>query len=344
MTVSDFVAPKTPQNKSRGKDVHYGSVLIISLASLTIISCSKNSPSSATSSETVDTAPKTELKMVHIPAGEFIRGSNKVDTKGLKEQYGFANDLYLDEHPEHKMHLDEFYIDTYEVSNALYKEYIFSTHRMVPFQWLNNGYSLHEDQLQSMEVGKLRTFAVDFFKLDMDTRAMDKPALIKAMLEKQKTMDNLPVGNVSWFNAKTYCEWRHARLPTEAEWEKAARGESGQEYPWGNNWDPDITNTGDNDQWENGIAPVGSYNKNQSPYGAYDMAGNVWEWVADWYEAYPGSDYQNDNFGKTNRVIRGGGGGIGHYAISYFFRAASRQFSEPELESEDVGFRCAKDA
>jgi len=91
------------------------------------------------------------------------------------------------------------------------------------------------------------------------------------------------------------------------------------------------------------VAPVGHYKGNKSPYGAYDMSGNVWEWVQDWYDAYPQADYRNDNFGKKYRVIRGGGGGVGHYAISYFFRGATRQFSEPELASEDVGFRCAKD-
>ena len=287
--------------------------------------------------------------MVRIPAGEFIRGSDKVDDSGMKERFGFPNDLYMDEHPQARVHLDEFWIDSYEVTNALYKEFILSTKRMMPFQWINNGYSLSDAQLHAMDVEKLRTLGADFFRLDMDTGQMDKPALIQAMLQQQQRLDQYPVGNVSWFDAKTYCEWRHARLPTEAEWEKAARGEAGNEYPWGNQWDPSITNTGentegDNDPEDTGIVPVGTYPNNRSPYGVYDMSGNVWEWVDDWYDAYAGSDYQNDNFGKTSRVIRGGGGGIGHYAISYFFRAASRQFSEPELQSEDVGFRCAKDS
>jgi formylglycine-generating enzyme required for sulfatase activity len=172
---------------------------------------------------------------------------------------------------------------------------------------------------------------------------MDKPSLIKAMLDRQKQLDNLPASGVNWFDAKKYCLWRSARLPTEAEWEKAARGPDGLEYPWGNNWDPAITNTGEDSDWEGGIAPVGSYRKNKSVYGIYDLSGNVWEWVNDWYEPYPGSDFKSEAFGKKVRVIRGGGGGDGHYAISYFFRGATRQFSEPEMESDDVGFRCAKD-
>jgi formylglycine-generating enzyme required for sulfatase activity len=195
-----------------------------------------------------------------------------------------------------------------------------------------------------MDVKRLRTIASDFVRVDKDTREMQKTELIEAVLARQKALDKLPVGNVNWFDAKAYCEWRSARLPSELEWEKAARGTDGREYPWGNEWDPQITNTGDDGQWDAGIAPVGSYPKNKSPYGALDMSGNVWEWVADWYQAYPDSDYESENFGSTSRVIRGGGGGVGHYAISYFFRAATRQFSEPDLESEDVGFRCAKDA
>ena len=288
-------------------------------------------------------SPEAPTPMVKVEKGEFIRGSEKVDTKGVQQQYGFPNPLFLDERPQKKIVLDEFYIDTYETTFKQYKDFILKTKRMMPFSWVNNGYALKEEQLRAMDVEKLRKVALDYFKLDLDTREMTKPALIKTMLDNQKKRDRLPVGGINWFNADSYCKWRSARLPTEAEWEKAARGPNGLEFPWGNEWDEKITNTGDDAEWEDGIAPVGSYPGNKSPYGAYDMSGNVWEWVSDWYDAYPGSDYKLDTFGKLNRVIRGGGGGIGHYAISYFFRGATRQFSEPEMESDDVGFRCAKD-
>jgi len=251
--------------------------------------------------------------------------------------------LFVDEHPQKKVYLDAFKIDMFEVTNKQFKTYIFSAGRMLPYIWMSNGYAISEDQLKMLDVEKLRKMATDVFAIDEDTRQMDKPTLLASMLKVQQAQDNYPVTGVNWFAAKEFCEWRHARLPSEAEWEKAARGTDGFEYPWGNKWDPKITNTGDDGEWDEGMAPVGAYPKNKSPYGAYDMSGNVWEWVADWYAPYEGSSYKAKAFGKTNRVIRGGGGGVGHYALSYFFRAATRQFAEPEMESEDVGFRCVSD-
>jgi len=354
MTALDFDAQKMLMNNNDCnfdylKLIHQ-SLFILCWAAL-IFGCNK-SPSvgdvniSQNNSE-VERNAETVIKntaMVKVAAGKFIRGSNKEDTEGMQARYGFATPLYQDEHPKSEINLDAFWIDTYEVSNKAYKTYILSSKRMMPFAWVNNGYAMSKSSLQAMDVDKLRKVALDYFRLDVDTRAMDKTALLKAMMKYQQQLDNLPVTGVNWFNAKAFCQWRSARLPSEAEWEKSARGPNGLEYPWGNEWDPKITNTGDDGNWDEGVAPIGSYQNNKSPYGAYDMAGNVWEWVEDWYQQYPGSNYISKAFGTKNRVIRGGGGGVGHYAISYFFRAATRQFSEPEMESDDVGFRCAKDA
>jgi len=329
--------------------LQYGVISVF--LTVSIVGCSK-SPSDKKAGNVDDAVAAKRVAetiinntaMVKVEAGKFIRGSNKEDKEGMQARYGFANPLYQDEHPQTEISLDAYWIDTFEVTNKAYKAFILSTKRMMPFAWVNNGYAMSEASLRGMDIDKLRKIALDYFKLDVDTRSMNKIALIKAMLDYQHRLDKLPVTGVNWFSAKAFCQWRSARLPSEAEWEKAARGPKGLEYPWGNQWDPKMTNTGDDGDWEQGIAPVGSYQNNKSPYGAYDMAGNVWEWVEDWYTQYPNSTYTSTAFGEKNRVVRGGGGGVGHYAISYFFRGATRQYSEPEMQSDDVGFRCAKDA
>jgi len=282
-------------------------------------------------------------ELVVIAAGEFIMGSDKVDTAGMKERYGFVKPLYLDEHPQHKVQLGAYRIEKLEVTNGQYKKFVTSTGRREPFGWTQNGYNLVPKRLEATGVEDLRWIATDYFHLDMDTRVMDKPALLQAMYRSQEAMDKLPVTDVSFHDASDYCAWVGRRLPTEAEWEKAARGSDGREFPWGNDWNPELLNTGDDTDYEEGIAPVGKFEQSKSPYGVYDMAGNVWEWVDSWYAAYPGSDHQNEQFGNKFRIIRGGGGGIGHYAISQVFRAAARQYADPSMASGDVGFRCAAD-
>ncbi|MFQ5486989.1 MAG: formylglycine-generating enzyme family protein [Gammaproteobacteria bacterium] len=333
---------------------------LLTLSALTLPllgACSKNAdaPRSAAPPATAITPAKTasvptdqpgnslEMPMVQVPAGPFIMGSNMVDEEGLQARYGFATPIYLDEHPRQQAWLPEFWIDAYEVSNRQFKAFILATGRLLPYEWGHNGYGLTMEEAATMDMERLRLIGAEHFRLDMDTTKMDRAALMAAMEAEQKKRDPFPVTGISWHYADAYCRWAGKRLPTEAEWEKAARGPEGREFPWGNEWDTTITNTGDDADWEDGIAPTGSYPKNKSPYGAYDMAGNVWEWVADWYHPYPGSDYQSEYFGEKMKIIRGGGGGIGHYALSYFFRGATRQFAEPEMAGEDVGFRCARE-
>jgi len=289
--------------------------------------------------------------MAPVPAGEFTMGSNKEDNAAMWREanalnpYGFNDRLYADEHPAHKVNLPAYMIDKYEVTNAQYRDFAIATQHTVPAGWPRNGYNFSSKLLASLPLEDLRQIATDRFKLDMDVTKMAQPALLAELEKIQAARDQLPVTTVTWSDADTYCHWAGKRLPTEAEWEKAARGPQGFEYPWGNNWNPKMINT----MSENPDAPysaVGSFPTDKSGYGVYDMAANVTEWVADWYDAYPGAPASdNKYYGKLQRVVRGGMTSSGHYdSLSVVFRTAKRNHLKPYSVLIDVGFRCAKDS
>ena len=154
-----------------------------------------------------------------------------------------------DEYPRHVIEIDPFYIDKYEVTNARYLEFVKATNHRVPQNPKNPTRNLWE--------------------------GIGIPA----------SLADRPVINVDWSDADAYCTWAGRRLPREAEWEKAAKGNNDWRFPWGN-VEPTDGHLNFNQKWvgEKTLMPVGSYEKGKSPYGVYDMAGNVWEWVNDWYD------------------------------------------------------------
>ncbi len=143
---------------------------------------------------------------------------------------------------------------------------------------------------------------------------------------------NWPVTGISRERAEAYAQWKGLRLPTALEWEKAARGTDGREYPWGNAFDPKCANLGGKDS----LAPVGSYPDGASPYGVMDMTGNAWEWTAETYR----DDVELGTARVDRNVIRGGG-----YSYSpHQGRAAYKGFESVGATCNDLGFRCAGDA
>lgn len=160
----------------------------------------------------------------------------------------------------------------------------------------------------------------------------------------KKGFEDHPVTEVTWFGANAYCEWVGRRLPTEAQWEKAARGTDGRIFPWGNTQpNCSLANywTGSQSCTDGGPAPVGSYQGGASPYNVWDMAGNVWEWVADWYsdvfyKSAPGENPTGPGSGSA-KVMRGGSFESGPRTL----RTSDRASDEPGVGRYRLGFRCA---
>lgn len=245
---------------------------------------------------------KEEANMVTVPAGEFWYGCNKKVDSDCEDNEKTAVEIYL----------DEFKIDKYEVSAFQFSEFLNANGNP-------GGKYANIDKYSNIEEG--------------------------GKFSAKAGYENYPVNNVSWHGADAYCKWVDKRLPTEAEWEKAARGTDGRKYPWGNEV-PDESKARYNQGWNSlglrVMVSVDSLEAGKSPYGVYNMSGNVWEWVADWYDAdyYLSAPLKNPKGPATGstRVLRGGSW---HFDASSM-RAATRYNNTPDGRSYDDGFRCSQ--
>ncbi|MBX7255435.1 MAG: SUMF1/EgtB/PvdO family nonheme iron enzyme [Candidatus Hydrogenedentes bacterium] len=190
---------------------------------------------------------------------------------------------------------------------------------------------------QSPDERPRRKLFVEAFYIDKYevTNAEFKMVFSSHRFDKGK--ENYPVSGVTWSQATAYASAVKKRLPTEIEWEKAARGTDGREYPWGNLFDASLANT--NATTPSKIQEVGQYRGGASPYGCLDMAGNVCEWTESWYAAYPGNTLIEKEYGQLYRTLRGGS----FMGSSFDARSARRRFDLPDRARADYGFRCVAD-
>jgi len=261
--------------------VNPGNPALSKLAHLTTVSIDKLNATRLRYLRNAKVSPADEMVMVYVPAGEFKMGGTR----------------HPDTRPLRKVYLDDFWIDSTEVSNAMYAHCVGEGICNLP--------------------AKVKSF--------------------DSFLAQTELLDH-PVVYVTWFDALVYCRWAGRRLPSEAEWEKAARGVDDRLYPWGF-WEPNLLNYGN---LIGTTVPVNRFPFGASPYGALNMAGNVREWVGDWYGEYyynqaPDRNPQGPEHGEE-RVLRGGGFTDTNRRV----RANNRFKHVPDSPGYNRGFRCAQ--
>jgi formylglycine-generating enzyme required for sulfatase activity len=249
---------------------------------------------------TIELAPDVHMEFVPVPAGKFIMGSDKSKDEDARD----------DELPQHKVTLSAYWIGKHPVTNLQYQAFVQAKGVNAPKHWQDG----------QIPVGK----------------------------------ENHPVVNVSWQETEAFCQWattllqaspsaslaKKVRLPTEAEWEKAARGTDGRFYPWGDEA-PGLT-TCNYSEIVKDTTPVGQFSpQSDSPYGCVDMAGNVWDWTADWYNPgyYQNSPKKNPQGPDTGQAHALRGGALN--SLNILVRCAARTRFGPALRFTNIGFRCA---
>ncbi|MEM7346358.1 MAG: formylglycine-generating enzyme family protein, partial [Chloroflexota bacterium] len=249
-----------------------------------------------------DTGQIVQPEMTYVPASEFTMGSNEADLQWVATQLGknFDERHYQRELPRHALPLDTYEIGRYPVTNIEYQAFVQLAPHAPPAHW-------EKDQ---------------------------------APVE----LADHPVTNISWEDAVAYCEWLSGvtnstyRLPTEIEWERAARGTDARRFPWGEVWRNNLANT--KDAGMGATTPVGQYSPTgDSPAGCADMSGNVFEWTADWLQPYPDNPKEQGRYKEIYKVIRGGS----FVQDQIEARCAHRGGQKPAVKAGNIGFRCVRE-
>lgn len=259
-------------------------------------------------------------EMISIPAGSFLMGTPD----------NYIGSHSENEHPQHSVSLSAYSIGKYEVTRGEYRKFINAGGYSNQSYWSTVGWSwkVSNNCTQPKYWDAVQTWGGQTFT----------------------QTDGHPVVGVTYYEAEAFCNWAGGRLPTEAEWERAARwtGSNARVYPWGDTWNQEYCNNYTDSNAAGGgylsyqTAPVGRYSEDTSPSGCQDMAGNVEEWCSDWYKSYPGSSSPFD-YTNSDRVLRGGSWDSYYYNYNVnYCRCASRDLSYPTYYGCGIGFRLTR--
>lgn len=293
-----------------------------------VINFTPTAESTSTSIVNNITSSIDNAMLIRIPEGMFLRGFSEEQVDELLAMCpGCEREAVSDAMPQKQIYLDEFWIDQTEVTNAQFSHFVSDT-----------GYITSAEQ-KTYKISYVYKFEFNDFIYDANA-SWEHP---HGSSFRVAGLDNTPVTQISWEDANAYCQWAGRRLPTEAEWEKAARGTEGGLFVWGD--EPPGPVFLNSNLISNGPRPVGSYLAGASPYHLYDMAGNLWEWVADFYSEnyYSSAPDRNPTGPQTGdgHSLRGGSWASEYEIQLYYITPSWRFWNYPNFSSDVLGFRCA---
>lgn len=257
------------------------------------------------------------------------------------------------EGPARRVQVSDFYIHKYEVSNGEFASFTEDTGYVTEAEGFGDSFVLEMLISEPVKSGITQAVMNAPWWLPVKMASWRQPEGEDSTVEGR---EDHPVVHVSWNDAIKYCQWVGGRLPTEAEWEYAARGGlEGRNYPWGNNplprgehwmniWQGDFPEENTAEDGYIGTAPVDTFPPNK--YGLHNMAGNVWEWVSDWWAVRHSEEFHKDPQGPLSGKdkVKKGGSYICHPHYCFRYRCAARSQNTPDSSASNLGFRCARDA